>query len=74
MKKVDEIDTPVSTETKKEKGRYEGYIKEMKTFENRLAFFNQILDKALKNPNDKNLKELQECTENLPFSHQSPKV
>lgn len=74
MKKVNEIDIPISTETKKEKGRYEDLIKEMKTFENNLTFFNQLLDKALKNPNNKNLKELQECTESLPLSHQSPKT
>ncbi|KTD65211.1 hypothetical protein Lsan_0886 [Legionella santicrucis] len=73
MKKANEMDIPTSTETKKEKGRYEDLIKEMKTFENRLAFFNQKLDKALKNPNDQSLKELQEWTENLPFSHQCPR-
>ncbi|ARB91736.1 hypothetical protein [Legionella longbeachae] len=73
MKKCNEIDTPLSTGTKKENGRYECFIKEMKTFENRLDFFNQKLDKALKNPNSKNLIELQECTENLPLSHKSPK-
>ncbi|WP_115704068.1 hypothetical protein [Legionella sainthelensi] len=74
MKDVNKIDNPISTETKKEKGRYEDFIKEMKTFENRLGFFNQMLDKALKNPDSKNLKELQECTESLPFSHQCPKA
>ncbi|KTD63585.1 hypothetical protein Lsan_1018 [Legionella santicrucis] len=53
------------------KGRYHGYIQEMKTFENSLTFFNQMLDKALKNPNDSNINELEKYTEQLPFSEKS---
>ncbi|QEY51068.1 hypothetical protein [Legionella longbeachae] len=57
-----------NTEIKNKKGRYDTYIQEMKTYESNLTFFNQLLDKALKNPNDNNMSELEKYTEQLPFS------
>lgn len=68
MKKVTENDPTKNTEINKEQGRYSEYIKNMKVMENNLTFFNQLLDKALKNPNTKTVTELQQYTENLPLS------
>ncbi|VEB34729.1 Uncharacterised protein [Legionella sainthelensi] len=67
MKKITEGYPIEDTEIKK-KGRYEDFIKEMKTFENSLTFFNQLLDKALKTPNDTNINELEKYKEQLSFS------
>ncbi len=65
MKKTTKTNATESTEIKKEKGRYNNYIQEMKSYESNLTFFNRLLDKTLKNPNDKNINELNGCLEEL---------
>ena len=63
-----EIDASKGPEIKKEKGRYEDYIKNMKSLKKNLTFFNDLIEKNIKNPNDENLKELQSYVEHLPLS------
>ncbi|KTD10721.1 hypothetical protein Lgra_1687 [Legionella gratiana] len=67
-----EIDGTQDTENKKEKGRYEDYITNMKLLKNNLTFFSSLIEKNIKNPNDENLKELQNYVEHLPLC-KSPK-
>ncbi|KTD10719.1 hypothetical protein Lgra_1685 [Legionella gratiana] len=70
MKKTTEVYS-TQDENKKEEDRYHDCIQKMKFLENNLTFFNQLLDKALKNPNDTNINELEKYTEQLPFSDKS---